>query len=360
MEEKKPIKVSLGGVVSIFIIIILMLIIVMGAFMYMQKTESDRQIAELKNNASELEETINNLQEDSELKEMVLGEYEYDVPQEVKEEMGHYYDGICIELLENEKFKYYYGEGYTLEGIFQIENNNIICNAKTIEGERLDKQEINVKYTFKYSNNTLEIINKEGKVEFETTDYGISSNHAKIKEIEEVYEEIGSKYVKNIENHNDTTNKLNEEEALEILNEKFKIAENLWLNPLKYFKKSSNKTSVNNGKYCEIIDFEKTIKKYGTDRFVQEFNSNMPDLFFKENNKVYTFEGTGGERKYAGLDTFENIEITSSSITATLKTKQSTYKGKEWVPTSGKSSEFKLIKEGNEWLIDKFNSSDLD
>lgn len=47
----------------------------------------------------------------------------------------------------------------------------------------------------------------------------------------------------------------------------------------------------------------------------------MPALFFKENNKVYTFEGAGGEREYCGLDAFKNIEITSASITATLKNK---------------------------------------
>ena len=56
MENKK------SNVSTIFSVIAVILIIVMGALLYMQKTESDRQIAELENNASKLQETINNLQ----------------------------------------------------------------------------------------------------------------------------------------------------------------------------------------------------------------------------------------------------------------------------------------------------------
>jgi len=56
MENKK------GNVSTVFLVIAIILIVVMGAFMYMQKTESDKQIAELENNASKLQETINDLQ----------------------------------------------------------------------------------------------------------------------------------------------------------------------------------------------------------------------------------------------------------------------------------------------------------
>ena len=59
MEEKKQIKVSLG---TVFLVIAIILIVVMGALLYMQKTDTDRQIAELENNASKLQETINDLQ----------------------------------------------------------------------------------------------------------------------------------------------------------------------------------------------------------------------------------------------------------------------------------------------------------
>ena len=56
MENKK------GSLSTVFLVIAIILIVVMGAFMYMQKTESDKQIAELENNASKLQETINDLQ----------------------------------------------------------------------------------------------------------------------------------------------------------------------------------------------------------------------------------------------------------------------------------------------------------
>lgn len=56
MENKK------GSLLTVFLIIAIILIGVMGVFMYMQKTEADRQIAELENNASKLQETINDLQ----------------------------------------------------------------------------------------------------------------------------------------------------------------------------------------------------------------------------------------------------------------------------------------------------------
>lgn len=54
MENKKG---------SLSTVILIILIVVMGALLYMQKTEADRYIAELENNASELQETIDNLQE---------------------------------------------------------------------------------------------------------------------------------------------------------------------------------------------------------------------------------------------------------------------------------------------------------
>ena len=59
MEEKKQIKVSLG---TVFLVIAIILIVVMGALLYMQKTESDRKIAELENIESKFQKTINDLQ----------------------------------------------------------------------------------------------------------------------------------------------------------------------------------------------------------------------------------------------------------------------------------------------------------
>ena len=57
MEEKKK-----GSLSTVFLVIAIILIVVMGALLYMQKTEADKQIIELENNASKLQETIKDLQ----------------------------------------------------------------------------------------------------------------------------------------------------------------------------------------------------------------------------------------------------------------------------------------------------------
>ena len=56
MENKK------GNLSTVLLVIAIILIVVMGALLYIQKTETDRQIAELESNASKLQETINDLQ----------------------------------------------------------------------------------------------------------------------------------------------------------------------------------------------------------------------------------------------------------------------------------------------------------
>lgn len=50
------------SLLTIFLVITIILIIVMGVLMYMQKTKSDRQINELEDNVIRMQETINNLQ----------------------------------------------------------------------------------------------------------------------------------------------------------------------------------------------------------------------------------------------------------------------------------------------------------
>jgi len=68
MENKK------GSLSTIFLVIAIILIIVMVTFMYMQKMDADRQIAELENNVRKMQETINNLQ-DEKTKENLNNEY---------------------------------------------------------------------------------------------------------------------------------------------------------------------------------------------------------------------------------------------------------------------------------------------
>ncbi len=152
------------------------------------------------------------------------------------------------------------------------------------------------------------------------------------------------------------SNKLSQNEALKLLKEKFAAIEKIWINPSSVF----NKKGQDNEGRLEIIDCKKTILKYGTENLFLEFEKNMPELIVNEDNTYYLVNG-GGARSYDGLDGFENIKITENTITATLKTKQTgPNENDEWVKQNDKTSEFKLVKQGEQWLVDEFNSSDLD
>ena len=155
----------------------------------------------------------------------------------------------------------------------------------------------------------------------------------------------------------ETSNKLSQNEALKLLKEKFGYIETMWLSPAKIF---DTKTIDSEGRY-EIIDYQKTILKYGTENLFNEYEKNRPGVVIYENGIYYIVDG-GGDRPYDGLDGFENIKVTENAITATLKTKQNEYNEEkhEWFKGNDKTSEFKLVKQGEQWLVDEFNSSDLD
>ena len=59
MSEKAPIKISLS---TFFLVIALLVIIVMGIYLYIEKTNSDKTITELENSNADMEATIDNLQ----------------------------------------------------------------------------------------------------------------------------------------------------------------------------------------------------------------------------------------------------------------------------------------------------------
>ena len=60
MSEKAPIKISLS---TFFLVIAILVIIVMGIYLYIEKTNSNKTIAELENSNADMEATIDNLQE---------------------------------------------------------------------------------------------------------------------------------------------------------------------------------------------------------------------------------------------------------------------------------------------------------
>ena len=167
--------------------------------------------------------------------------------------------------------------------------------------------------------------------------------------------EIIDKSGKNI-NGKEFICKINDKEVSEnkdgmfLLKEKFENVEKIYLEPNKIFNTKSNN---------EISNFEETLQKYGTENFVTEVKSNLPMVIEMKNNKYYITNG-GGSREYNGLDGFENVKVSDNSITATLKTKQTGPDASgNWIDKEDKKSEIKLVKNGNTWLIDEINTTDL-
>lgn len=156
-------------------------------------------------------------------------------------------------------------------------------------------------------------------------------------------------------NSNPNTNTesiLSEDDALTILKSKFDIIEKIYYSPNNFFNVSSGE---------EIKNFDAIILKYGTNNLLKEIKGNLPMCISLKNGKYYFTEG-GGSSEYNGFDKFENIKITDSTISATLKTKQigpnpdNSDDTGDWIEKDSKSSEFVLVKDNNNWLIDKLNS----
>lgn len=169
---------------------------------------------------------------------------------------------------------------------------------------------------------------------------------------DELQEKIDN--VSDVVNSNKTqengSSKLNDEEAINMLKKNFENLEKIYLEPDKFFEVKSD---------SEISNFTETLLKYGTEKFVKEIKNNLPWVVEMRNNKYYITNG-GGAREYNGLDGFEDIKVSESAITATVKTKQTGPDSSgNWVDKEDKKSRIKLVKEGENWLIDEFNILDF-
>ena len=196
-----------------------------------------------------------------------------------------------------------------------------------------------VSFIYKLSNEKQVAINEANKLNTEINNLKDTNN--------ELQEKIDN--VSNVINSNKTQENSNDD-ATEILKKKFEYVEKLYLEPDKFFEVKSNN---------EISNFDETLLKYGTENFVTEVKKNLPMVVEMRDNKYYITNG-GGAREYNGLDGFEDIKVSESSITATLKTKQTGPDSSgNWVNKADKKSQIKLVKEGENWLIDEFNTSDF-
>ncbi len=196
-----------------------------------------------------------------------------------------------------------------------------------------------VSFIYKLSNEKQVAINEANKLNTEINNLKDTNN--------ELQEKIDN--VSNVINSNKTQENSNDE-ATEILKNRFENVEKLYLEPDNFFEVKTN---------GEIVNFDESILKYGTENFAKEVKKNLPMIVEIKDNKYYITNG-GGAREYNGLDGFEDVKVSEALITATIKTKQTGPDSSgNWVNKADKKSQIKLVKEGENWLIDEFNTSDF-
>ena len=178
MDEKNVTKISLS---TLLIIIAIIVIIVMGVFIYklnndktaeiQKSTEFQSQINSLNGTIDDLQGKINNISEiinsanNNTSQENVttttslkLGAYTVD---QVKLDEGGVSNEECgVRLLENNQFEIYMGWGAQHTGKYEIKDNNLICksNLLTSESGGYFEFKTDVVFTFKIiNNNKLEL-----------------------------------------------------------------------------------------------------------------------------------------------------------------------------------------------------------
>ena len=160
MDEKKPIKISLS---TFFLILAVIVILVMGYFMYKlynEKVAATQKIDNLNNEISNLESNVNNLQqkidsisntinssevstnnnisnnfENNANSTISLKKGNYTINEVKLDEVGVSNEECGVTLKENNDFQIYMGYGSTHSGKYEIKNNTLICKSNLLEWE---------------------------------------------------------------------------------------------------------------------------------------------------------------------------------------------------------------------------------
>ena len=178
MDEKKPIKVSLS---TFFLILAIVVIIVMGFFMYKlynEKVAATQKVDNLNNEIDTLENTVNNFQEkidsisntinsntsNSTISSESATNNTSNEVQSVNLQLGEYsvtgievtpdpesYGISSVTLTENNKFSVNIPLGTSYIGTYKIQDNNLICDATeetNVEGGSLTSDNTNLTFEF--------------------------------------------------------------------------------------------------------------------------------------------------------------------------------------------------------------------
>ena len=179
MEEKNGIRVSLSTVLFIFALIV---IIAMAYYIYVEKTNTDKEISTLETNAISMQKTIDELQQkidtttnanddvvntnnsENVVTELKLGTYE--VTQDIEDDAGVGYDDVGVTLASNNLCSVYEGFGSSSIGTYSIENNKLICNTIIGRGENggIGYSEGNIIFEFEImSEDEIKLVNVVNK-----------------------------------------------------------------------------------------------------------------------------------------------------------------------------------------------------
>ena len=345
MEDKKVKSGSVAIGICLFVIAVLLILIVL--FFYNAKMEKnnlevkvdeletiikekDEKVNELEDKVSKVSDVINDVANKSEVK---LGDFIAN--KTIDPSVGEGIDKIILK--ENDEFDLdlVYG-GTTYSGKFEIVGEKLICTATRVEGYEGGEYKRKTNDVFQF-----EIIN-ENELKFENCDTV----------------EIISKDVKYI---NIEEKVLTEEEAKKLIKEKYELAIDLFLDVGKFECISDiNDSRVIEEKvegqnytwhYYPITNYDEIVNEYLSDNIKSYFEEKNSRIITK-NEKKYTTDGGVGFISYDEINEIKNLNITSEKITCTVKIKcvDIDDKFKEY-----RESDFSIIKEGDTWLIEKFD-----
>lgn len=154
MSEKEPMKVSVS---TVFLIIAMIVIAIMGYFMYQfynEKVEATTEATKLQTQVNDLNGNVSEVQEKtSNSIELELGNYTVN---EIKKDEAGVPNVECgVTLKENNDFMIYMGWGAWHSGKYEIKNNQLICTSTLLEwdgGAGPGERETDVIFTFKIIN----------------------------------------------------------------------------------------------------------------------------------------------------------------------------------------------------------------
>ena len=143
MKEKKTIEISLS---ALLLVIAIMAVIFMAIYFYIDKVNSNKEIAALKSEIANTSTSTNVNKENVELKlgNYTVNEINTDEDMPSNEDCG-------VRLLENNKFEIYMGFGAWHKGAYEIKDNNLICKSVSLEwdgGAGAGERKTDVTFTF--------------------------------------------------------------------------------------------------------------------------------------------------------------------------------------------------------------------